>query len=81
MRPLYSATLGLIEFSGFLGAVFPAAISADLDSDGFGSAPAPVASSFAGVAVALPAALAAGLFEVVSDAVGAGAGTLLSFFC
>src|SRR5882724_7706438 len=75
IRPLYSATLGLIEFSVFLGVVFPATVSAGLDS-----APAPAAGSFDCAEVSASEAPAAELSGLVSDAAGAVPGKLLPFF-
>src|SRR5467141_3332350 len=73
IRPLYSAALGLSEFSAFLGATFSTAISAGLGSAGFVAAPAPAAGSVGCGEAAVPAALAVELSEVVSDVAGGGA--------
>src|SRR5713226_974065 len=81
IRPLYSAALGLIELSVFLGAALTAAISADLGSAGFGSALAPAAGSLGRGEVLVSAELAAEPSGVVSDAVGTAAGKLPPFFC
>src|ERR1700687_2789866 len=55
--PLYSAALGLSEFSVFLGVTFSGTISAGLGSAGFDSAPAPAAASFDCGEASVPAGL------------------------
>src|SRR5258708_7701727 len=81
--PLYSAALGVIEFSFLLGATFSATVSAGLESSGLGSEPASAAAvgSLGCVAGSVPAGLVAELSEGVSDAVGVTEGKLLPFFC
>src|SRR5713226_2125384 len=81
IRPLYSAALGLIELSVFLGATFTATISADLGSAGFASALAPAAKSLGCGEVSVPAELAAEPSEAVCVAVGTAADKLPPFFC
>src|SRR5260370_3246428 len=79
--PLYSAALGLIELSVFLGAAFTAPISADLGSRGFGSALVPAVRSLGCGGVSVPEELAADTPGLGCLAVGTAAGQLPPFFC